>query len=114
MQPVGQSVVKMREGSAPNVIMRGDRGISHREQTVIERAAYVHPSPGAHFKYARYSTPTAVFVSMCRRFLISVATENISGFRTDRGHSCTVAVHLIHSYRDACLWLSSAAELSTA
>ena len=52
MQPVGQSVVKMREGSAPNVIMREDRGIAHREQTVMEGAGYMHPSPGAHFKYA--------------------------------------------------------------
>ena len=99
----GQSVVKMHEGSASNVIIRGDRGTSHREQTVIERAGYMHPYSDAHFKYARYSIPTAVFVSMFRRFLISVATENIGGFRTDRGHSCNSAVHLIHSYRNASL-----------
>lgn len=70
MQPVGQSVVKIRDGSAPNVIMREDRGIAHREQTVIERAGYMHTSPRAHFKYARYSMPTAAFASMCRRFLV--------------------------------------------
>jgi hypothetical protein len=53
----------------------------------------MHPSLGAHFKYARCSMPTAVLASMCRRFLISVSTENIGGFRTDRGHSCNGEVH---------------------
>jgi hypothetical protein len=55
--------------------MREERGIVDREQTVIEGAAYMHPSPGAHIKYARYSMPTAVFASMFGRFLTSVAIE---------------------------------------
>jgi hypothetical protein len=89
----------MRKGSAPNVIMREDRGIVGREQIVIEGAGYMHSSPGAHIKYARYSMQTAVFASMFRRALISVAIENIGGFRADREQSYNRELHLIHSCR---------------